>query len=121
MQDGIISKKIEDRFVIARFRNKIQRLKIICGIKAVAELSHVAEWMIEHRGDGRRPRFRASCIWVDYPGVRVLVYVVTRTTWIILILPTEDESSAIFNDRGVAARCWVPFVCIAGVVVLIDQ
>ena len=77
--------------------------------------------MIDHHGNGRRPGFRTSRVWVDYPGVRVLIEIVTRATWIVLILPAKDESSVILNDRGVVACCWVPFVCITGVVVLVDQ
>src|SRR5205814_6970516 len=121
MLDRVVSKKIEDGFVVACFRNKTQRLETICRSKAVAELTDVAEWMIEHDGDRRRPRFRRSRVRVDYPSVRVLIDVVTRAAGIILILPAKHEPSAIFNDRGVGACCWIPLVCIAGVVVLIDQ
>ena len=96
-------------------------MEAVRGIKTVAELSDVAEWMIEHDGNGPRPRFRASGVRVDYPGVRVLIDVVTGLTGIILVLPPEDESSVIFNDGGVAACYGIAFVCIAGVVVLIDQ
>src|SRR5205814_9269606 len=113
------SKKIEDGFVIARFGNKTQRLKTICRSKAVAELTDVAEWMIEHDRHGRRPWFRASRVRVDYPSVRILIDVVTRAAGIILVLPAKHESSSILNDGGVAARCCLPLVCIAGVVVLI--
>jgi hypothetical protein len=121
VQNRIVCKKIEDSFVVARFGDKIQRLKTICGIKAVAELSDVAEWMIEHHWDGRRPRFRPSRVWVGYPGVRVFINVVIRVTGVILILPAEDESSLVFDDRRVAAGSWVRFVCVVGIVVLIDQ
>ena len=121
MQDGIVRKKIEDGFVVANFRNKTELLEAVRGIKTVAELADVAEWMIEHNGNGPRPRFRASCARVDYPSVRFLIDVVTGVTGIILVLPAKDESSGVFNDGGVVASYWIPFVCIAGVVVLIDQ
>src|SRR5437870_13624511 len=77
--------------------------------------------MIEHYGGARRPRFYPSRVWVDYPGVSVFIDIVTRATGVILILPAEDESSFVFNDRGVAAGSCVRFVCVAGIVILIDQ
>src|SRR5207302_7075231 len=85
VQDRIKCKKIQDRFVVARFRNKTQRSETVRGIKTVAELADVAEWMIKHDGESRRPWFRCSRVWVDDPGVRVLIDVVTGLTGIVFI------------------------------------